>query len=54
MNECTKKTSGVHVSSHKPTKKCEMKKEKLPHKNFRGERKDFIKSYQKDWLNQFQ
>ena len=50
QKESLKKTSGVHASSRKPTKKvCDenerkRKKEKMA-KIFCGERKDFIKLY---------
>ena len=48
-----KKTSGVHESSCKPTKKvCDenkrKKKKRLPCKNFCGDRKAFIRLYQKN------
>ena len=53
QKESLKKTSVVHENSHKPTKKCAMKmkeerKKQLPRKNFCGERKDFIRPYQKN------
>ena len=48
-----KKTSGVHASSRKPTEKvCDEnernKKKRLLHKIFCGDRKDFIRPYQKN------
>ena len=56
QKESLKKTSGVHATSRKPTKKCAMKmkerKKRPPHKNFCGERKDFVRLYQKTgWTN---
>ena len=52
QKESLKKTSGVYASSRKPTKKVcdenERKKKQLPRKNFCGDRKDFIKPYQKN------
>ena len=47
------KTSRVHKSSRKPTKMCvmkmkERKKKRLPRKNFCGDRKAFIRLYQKN------
>ena len=56
QNESLKKTSGVHSSSRKPMKKvCDENEERkkgrikrLSRKNFCGERKDFIRLYQKN------
>ena len=56
QNESLKKTSGVHASSHKPTKKVcnenEIRKQEkqLPRKNFvmKGRILYFIKLYQKN------
>ena len=53
QKESLKKTSGVHTSSHKPTKKCAMKmkvlkrnKRRVPKIFFDG-RKEFIRHVQK-------
>ena len=51
QNKSLKKPSKVHASSRKPTKKvCDEneRKKRLPSKNFCGERKDFIRLYQKN------
>ena len=53
------KTSRVHESSRKPTKKVcnenERKKKRLLHKNFCGDRKAFIRLYQKNgWTDFYQ
>ena len=57
QKESLKKASGLHATSHKPTKKCVMKmkerKKRLPRKNFCGERKDFVKLYQKTGWTDF-
>ena len=61
QKESLKKTSGVHTSSHKPTKKCVMKmkeRKKEEEKNDCRVKKIFVegriyKVVSEDWLNRF-
>ena len=60
QKESLKKTSGVHASSHMPTKKCAMKmketnkqtrKKRRARKNFFGGRKPYIRRTQRTGEN---
>ena len=59
QKESLKKTSGVHTSSRKPTKKCAMKmKERIRKVNDCRVKKIFFEgriynAVSEDWLNQF-
>ena len=62
QKESLKKTSGIHASSHKPTKKCAMKmkeRKKVEEKKMTAASKKFLwkeefyKAVSEDWLNRF-